>query len=685
MPLLRAQIVILNYNGMELLPQCLPSLLAAAKKASHPTTVTLLDNRSTDGSAEWAEKQFPGLRIVRSPENLFLVSFNRYLAQIADDVAILLNNDIRVDENFVDPLVDVFERQPDAFLASPETFSFTGDRYEGGRTRAEMRYGILWSSAIFPGYESLRREGGATFASGFGAFHRQRFLALGGYDDLYLPGVMEDADLGFRAWREGFRSYYVPESKVYHLGQGSFKKKFGAKGILTLAHRNNFLFIWKNIHDRSLLLQHLILLIPRLVYGVVSGKWEWTVGFFQALPWLPDALRRRSQFPKKRARSDQEIFSLANGKTIRRRYRFKKKWKCWLMGVFDCLGGFAGSILRRPHRTFLSEPKKILVIRTDSLGDAVLTLPAIHELSRQFPAAEIDFLVGSAGRDLMGYLYPAAKLHPFDGKGFGAALSLIWKLRQAHYDLGIDFRGDLRTILAMTLAGISQRWGREGTGGGFLLTRKVKEPYQKHELLEHLELVEEGRVTPHPSFPPVSVRPEQWGVLDQRLSGGVQSKIVVIHMGAGYPSKRWAASNFIELARQIQERGLATPVFIGKDEEKELLDSATGSFKTKFVNLMGRTDLGQLLEVLDRADLFIGNDSGPAHLAALLGKRAVVVFSGTNEFRNWAPWDPRVRIIVHPVPCSPCEERVCPLERQICLERISFGEVLHAVEEMLAG
>ena len=180
--------VVLNYNGAEILPKCLPSIVEASRKAFHPTTLTLLDNQSPDQSAEWARKEFPEIDVASAPKNLFLVSFNGYLKQIREDIAILMNNDIRVDQGFIDPLVRVFEKNPDAFLASPQVFSFDGSRYEGGRTQAKIKAGLFWSSAIFPGYESLVNQPGCTFASGFGAFHRKRFLELGGYDDLYLIG-----------------------------------------------------------------------------------------------------------------------------------------------------------------------------------------------------------------------------------------------------------------------------------------------------------------------------------------------------------------------------------------------------------------------------------------------------------------------------------------------------------------
>ena len=688
--MLKTHILILNYNGIDILPRCLPSVVEAARKASYPTGVTLLDNGSTDRSVEWTRQRYPEVRIDRAKQNRFLVSFNEGVENTEVDIVILMNSDLRVDPGFVDPLVRVFKKHPDAFLASPQSFTFDGSRYEGGITHAQVRWGIFWASASFPGSETVRQHPGYTFASGFGAFHRKRFLALGGYDDLYLPGIMEDADLGFRAWRAGYRSYYAPESRVYHMGQASFSKAFGKKGILTMAHRHTFLLMWKNLSDAGLLFQHFLFLIPRLVFASLRGQTEFTAGFFQALGRLPEAQKRR-RFPKKRSRSDPEIFRLANGESEKKPYLFKKKWMRFLMGIFDGIGFFGMRWLRRSERPsrYDENYQRILVLRIDSLGDGVLTLPAIQALHQRFPKAQIDFLVSAPIFDLYQHLFPASEVHLFQkswltGRGsfkeiFSESRSVIRKLRLHPYDLGIDFRGDFRTIFLMTAAGIHERWGRGGTGAGFLLTHQTKNPYTKHELLENLDLVSEAAMA-WPSFP-ISSQVE--GKIAGWLNPLNPQNKIVIHLGAGYPSKRWPASRFAELVRLLGENRLGVPIFIGTRTEKKILDTFRGELVHDFLDLTEKTSLVELAALLKHADLFVGNDSGPAHLAAMLGCQTILIFSGTNDFRRWAPWTPKLRILHRPVPCSPCEEETCPLEKQICLEEISTQEVFEALEEAL--
>ncbi len=688
---MNCRIIVLNYNGRDILPECLPSLVEAARRASFPTRVAVLDNRSTDGSAAWVQAHFPEVEVTVAPENRFLVSFNDYLPSFEEEIVILMNNDIRVDAGFVDPLVQVFEKYPDAFLASPQSFSFDGSAYEGGRSRAKIRWGLFWSSARFSGYEALQDKPGYTFASGFGAFHRKAFLALGGYDDLYLPGIVEDADLGFRAWREGYRGYYVPESRVYHMGQASFKKAFGERGIATLAHRNGFLFVWKNISDVSLLLKHFLFLLPRLLLAVLRGKTELPAGFFQALGRLPEVLRRRRS-PERRSRPDRDVFRLANGELKKRHYLFKSPWKRVLVRIFDGVGSalFFSWI---PRKTLWESPEKILVARIDSLGDGVLSLPAIESLRQRFPKAQIDFLVSPVVETLYRALFPGATIHRFEKnwltsdaplrKIFSESFRLARELGKCRYDLGIDFRGDFRTIGLLAAAGIRRRWGRGGTGGGFLLERQPERPYEKHEILENLELVQANGNLAQVQFPPVGLAPSVEEKIEERLKGIRGQKKIIIHPGAGYPSKCWKMSRVIELARRVVQEGLGVPIFIGSDRERRLLDPYRNDLGAGYLDFTGETTLEELLALLVRADLFIGNDSGPSHLAGMLGRKLVMIFSGTNDFRQWAPWSDRLRILSRSVPCSPCEEKVCPLGRQVCLEEISVDEVFRAAESML--
>jgi GT2 family glycosyltransferase len=308
--MLSARIVVLNYNGADLLRECLPSVVEAARAAHRTTRVTLLDNASRDDSAAWTRRTLPEVDIWRARENKVLCSYNDYLKEIREEIVILLNNDMKVGSDFVDPLIEPFEKDRQVFLVTPKCLSFDGSHYEGGRTRFRMKWGIFWASCVYNGLADKINEPGLTMAAGYGAFDRAKFLELGGYDELYLPGRLEDSDLCFRAWRQGWSCHYEPKSVIFHRGGVSFHRAFGEKGTLTINHRNSFLFIWKNLRDRLMITEHILWLPLRLAFALLRGHSEFVVGFLQAIPKLGEALRKRKQDPIVPKIRDREIFSL---------------------------------------------------------------------------------------------------------------------------------------------------------------------------------------------------------------------------------------------------------------------------------------------------------------------------------------------------------------------------------------
>jgi GT2 family glycosyltransferase len=304
---IKARVVILNYNGKEMLLKCLPSVVEAARFAKTPTSVTVLDNGSADASEEYVRRNFPEIEWYQAPENLVLCSYNAYLAQIIEPVAILLNNDIRVEKNFIDSLIEKFEEDPATFLVAPRVMSFDGRSIEAVDTRAGIRYGMFWADARYPGHESRTMLPSNTFASGFGAFSTQKFNALGGYDPRYLPGIMEDADLCLRAARAGYHLYYEPRSVVYHMGQASFKKAFSELKRETLAYRNTFLFMWKHYSGMRFWAEHLLFLPLRMLWMILRGRFGFVLGFWGALQ------RHFFKFPRLKKRGANMVPPLKKG------------------------------------------------------------------------------------------------------------------------------------------------------------------------------------------------------------------------------------------------------------------------------------------------------------------------------------------------------------------------------------
>lgn len=319
---MKINILILNYNGIDLLKECLPSVVEASKKSSYSCSVTVVDNCSTDKSIEFLKSNFKEVNLIESKENKVLCSYNSAISTIDDDLVVMLNNDIKVEPDFIDPLVRTFLKHDDAFLVGPKCLSFDKKIYEGIRAKPFFRMGLFTALSRYSGYEKDVDRSGLTAQSPFGVFDRRKFVNLNGFDEMYLPGIMEEADLCYRAYKKGYRCYYEPRSIIYHMGQVTFKRYYKQRDALILAHRNSFLFIWKNISDFNLILKHIFLTPIRLVYSTLFGKIEVFLGFIAAIKMFPVAIRRRKEAARLFKNSDRRIFNELKENLI-----FKKRGK----------------------------------------------------------------------------------------------------------------------------------------------------------------------------------------------------------------------------------------------------------------------------------------------------------------------------------------------------------------------
>jgi len=312
----KVDILILNHNGRELLEECLPSICKASAASIYRPKILVVDNVSSDGSHEFIEKNYPDICFKKMKENKVLSSFNEVAQESDADIIILLNNDIKVDENFIDPLVSVFAKDQKSFMASFKTYNFDKTGLDCIWFVPRFRHGVFTAISAHKVGKEDKPGICYTFQSGMAAFNRKKFLEVGGFDDIYLPGRIEDSDLHFRAWKRGYRCYYQPESIVYHKASVSFKKVFNEKEMLALSHRNVFVFTWKNIRDPFLLFKHFVFLIPRFAYAIITFKTEIITGFFRALSMLSQVLRKRKEAKKHNFISDTKLFKLFDGKVI---------------------------------------------------------------------------------------------------------------------------------------------------------------------------------------------------------------------------------------------------------------------------------------------------------------------------------------------------------------------------------
>lgn len=393
-----------------------------------------------------------------------------------------------------------------------------------------------------------------------------------------------------------------------------------------------------------------------------------------------------------------------------RKYRYSRlRWRV-LVHLIDGIGAaliWLLHIFKKPELN--QEVRRILIVQLDHLGDAVLSTAMLHSLKQKWPGATIDVLGSSANADVFRASPEISRVHVaqrnwFERRSgcwsmFTAAVELGRRMKAEGYDLGIDVRGDILSIFLMVLAGIPRRAGWAMGGGGFWLTNRAGWQPGRHEVLSRLALLESLYITPpkpdearvhlnytesHRRSVDLRLRrlwtPHQWLQACVRRADKIDSfgthlaaPLVVVHPGAGTQAKRWPVTYWRRLIDGLRENGFFVAM-IGAEEDKPF--SAMIRRQAGVIDLTGQLQLQETLALMDRGDLFIGVDSGPAHLAAVVGTRSVVLFSGTNRPAQWRPWSNEALGLRHRVACSPCHQKLCPLADHACMNGMTPEYVL---------
>ncbi|SRR5690606_16180288 len=249
----RVSIVIVTWNALPLLKSCLPSVV----NTSYPDLeIILADNASTDGSADWVAQTYPQIKIVRHPENwMFCRGNNEAIPHATGRYVALLNNDVEVEPTWLDPLVDVLERERGVAAVQPKLLQHENRNrfeYAGGSGGFLDRYGYPFTRGRI--FFTLEDDHGQYddardifWATGAAVLLRRSALDEVGLLDERFVMHMEEIDLCWRLQRAGYRIRVEPSSRVYHLGGGSLPR--GNVRKVYYNFRNNLLLLYKNLPE----------------------------------------------------------------------------------------------------------------------------------------------------------------------------------------------------------------------------------------------------------------------------------------------------------------------------------------------------------------------------------------------------------------------------------------------------
>jgi heptosyltransferase II len=325
----------------------------------------------------------------------------------------------------------------------------------------------------------------------------------------------------------------------------------------------------------------------------------------------------------------------------------------------------------------MADIRRLLVRAPNWVGDVVLSLPALRDLRRAFPAARLSVLARPWVADLYGAVTEVDEVVWSHG-----VRADVNRMRGA-FDAAVLLPNSLGVALVAWGARIPERWGFATEGRGPLLTRAPRVPRAargRSQVYYYRAMVEGLGIDTTPP-PDASLRcPEDWQARGRELLGS-DGPWLGLNPGAFFgTAKRWLPERYAAVGDLVSRRAGARVVLVGGKAERALALEIAAGMATKPLVLTGETTLLELLGVLSCLDGFVTNDSGPMHLAAALGVRQVAVF-GSTDWRETAPFGEQATVVREPVECAPCLLRECPIDHR-CMRGVSVERVTQAALEL---
>ncbi|MBE9167010.1 glycosyltransferase family 9 protein [Pleurocapsales cyanobacterium LEGE 06147] len=345
--------------------------------------------------------------------------------------------------------------------------------------------------------------------------------------------------------------------------------------------------------------------------------------------------------------------------------------------------------------------KKILCVRLDTIGDVIMTTPAIRALKNSGCDRHITLMTSSAGAVVAPLLPDIDDLIVYDSpwlkatsprKNSAPEYAIIDLLREKNFDGAIVFtvysQSPLPTAFLCYMAGIPLKLAHCHENPYQLLTDWIKDPepeqFIRHEVQRQLDLV--ATVGSQIKDKRLKIRVPETAHLSvksllKEIGINIKQPWVVIHPGATAVSRRYPPEKFAIAAQKLVKDYNLQVIFTGTEPEKDLVEFIRCEMQAPSYSLVSRLDLGELAALLDETPLLISNNTAPVHIAAAVGTPVVDLYALTNI--QHTPWEVPNRVIYHDVPCRICYKSICPEGHYHCLRLVEPDRVVNAALELL--
>lgn len=299
-------IVIPNYNGEKILKENLSRVISVMGNVE----IIVVDDASIDGSLKVLDDFKSKIKLIKNEKNLgFSLSINKGVREASNEIVVLLNTDVIPEKKFLAPLLKHFEDEKVFAVGCMDKSIEEKQIVLRGRGIGRWEKGFFMHSRGEVGKRNTLWVNG-----GSGAFRKSIWEKLGGLNKLYSPFYWEDIDLSYRALKSGYKIVFEPESIVLHEHEkGAIKSTYSDFKIKTIAYRNQFIFVWKNITDFSMKLNHLFWLPYHFLSAIIRVDIAFIVGILSAFILLPNIIKSSNIEKKLFVLKDKQVLSPFKG------------------------------------------------------------------------------------------------------------------------------------------------------------------------------------------------------------------------------------------------------------------------------------------------------------------------------------------------------------------------------------